>query len=124
MNQEEWLKEFLHLNNNQIIDAHFSLQEQIKKHYKLRADPKHMKKAMSLCEQQIALSSLTLNAMKAKHNEDICEYKKIFGRPHPQKDFYIPSHYGYRQYAVILRKQKNFDKLEIIEAKRRKEGWK
>lgn len=111
MTEEEWLDSLRHLSHDQILNAHFSLQEQIRKHYKLRADPKHLKKAIALCEQQIALSPLTLEALKSNP------------AMYSNGEFHYPAHYGYRQYAVILRRQKDFDKLEKIEHKRKTEGW-
>lgn len=123
MTEEEWLDGLRHLSHDQILQAHFSLQEQIKKHYKLRADPKHLKKAIALCEQHIALAPLAMLALKNAHNIRVAEYKKVTGKRHPNSEFHIPSHHGYRQYAVILRRQKDSDKLEKIENKKLLEGW-
>lgn len=123
MTEEEWLDGLRHLSNDQIIQAHFELQEQIKKHYKLRAQGNHLKKAIALCEQQIALAPLAMKALKEKHQADVEVYRSVMGRPHPNPDFYYPSHYGYRQYAIILRRQKKLDKLTDIEEKRELEGW-
>ncbi|HDS5482038.1 TPA: hypothetical protein QH236_004460 [Serratia liquefaciens] len=123
MTEEEWLDGLRHLSNEQILHVHFELQEQIKKHYKLRAQGTHLKKAIALCEQQIALAPLALKALKEKHQSDLEAYRYIMGKPHPRSDFYYPAHHGYRQYAVILRRQKDFDKLAQIEAKRKLEGW-
>nr|DAE23012.1 MAG TPA: hypothetical protein [Siphoviridae sp. ct2u94] len=109
--EEEWLDGLRHLSHDQILQAHFSLQEQIKKHYKLRAEPKHMKKAIALCEQHIALAPLAIEAMKQN--------------PHMYSngEFFAPGHHGYRQYAIILRRKKEFDKLNEIEKKKCSEGW-
>ncbi|WP_182629846.1 hypothetical protein [Pantoea hericii] len=111
MTEEEWLDGLRHLSSEQILQAHFSLQEQIIKHYKLRSEPEHLKKAIALCEQQIALAPLTIQAMKQN--------------PHMYSNgvFSAPAHHGYRQYAIILRRLKDFDTLERIESKRKFEGW-
>jgi len=111
MTEEEWLDGLRHLSHDQILQSHFGLQEQIKKHYKLRADPKHLKKAIALCEQQIALAPLAMQAMKQN--------------PHMYSngEFHAPAHHGYRQYSIILKRQKSFDELERIEMKKRSEGW-
>ncbi|MFK8259102.1 hypothetical protein ACFL9S_15115 [Erwinia sp. AnSW2-5] len=111
MTEEEWLDGLRHLSPDMILKTHFSLQEQIKKHYKLRADPKHLKTAISLCEQQIALSPLAIDALKQNP------------QMYSKGEFFAPSHHGYRQYAVILRRQKEFDKLDTIERKMKSEGW-
>lgn len=121
--EEEWLDGLRHLSNDQIIQAHFRLQEQIKKHYKLRSEPRNLKKAIALCEQQIALAPLAVEAMAAKHKDSVVEYQKITGRQHPSPEFHAPAHHGYRQYSMILRRNKDFAKLEDIEAKRKYEGW-
>lgn len=123
MTEEEWLDGLRHLSNDQIIQVHFGLQEQIKKHYRLRAQGDNLKKVIALCEQQIALAPLTMEALKEKHQSDVEEYRSVMGRPHPNPDFYYPSHHGYRQYAIILRRQKELDKLADIEEKRKTEGW-
>lgn len=119
--EEEWLDGLRHLSYDQIIQVHFGLQEQIKAHYKLRAENKHLKKAIALCEQQIALAPLAMKALKAKHEANLEEYRSVLGDV--DREFYYPTHHGYRQYAVILRRQKDFDKLAKIEAKRKLEGW-
>ncbi|MGQ5983229.1 hypothetical protein [Serratia marcescens] len=121
MTEEEWLDGLRHLSHDQIIQVHFGLQEQIKAHYKLRAENKHLKKAIVLCEQQIALAPLAMKALKAKHEANLEEYRSVLGDV--DREFYYPTHHGYRQYAVILRRQKDFDKLAKIEAKRKLEGW-
>ncbi|WP_447879824.1 hypothetical protein [Serratia fonticola] len=123
MTEEEWVDGLRHLSDEQIVQAHFGLQEQIKKNYKLRAQGNHLKKAISLCEQQIALSPLTMKALRAIHKAECDEYRALIGRDSPGSEFYPPSHHGYRQYAVILRRAKNFEKLAEIEAKKKSEGW-
>ncbi|PAW36288.1 hypothetical protein CIL06_11495 [Pantoea vagans] len=111
MTEEEWLDGLRHLSSDQILQAHFSLQEQIKKHYKLRSEAVHLKKTIALCKQHIALAPIALEALKQN--------------PHMYSNgvFSAPAHHGYRQYAVILRRQKDFDTLDGIESKRKSEGW-
>ncbi|CNF58195.1 hypothetical protein [Yersinia similis] len=123
MNEDEWLDGFRHLPDEIIIKLHFELQEKIKKHYKLRDVESNLQKAISLCEQQIALSQLTLDAMKREHQRGVNEYYKITGMTHPAPDFYYPSHQGYKQLLVILKKQKNIERMVEIQAKHDKEGW-
>ena len=123
MNEEEWLDGLRHLSNDQIVQAHFGLQDKIKHHYKLRAKGDNLQKAIHLCQQHIALAPIAMAALKAKHDEDIEQYRKVTGREPPRSDFYSPGHHGYRQYAVILRRQKEFDKLAELEEKKKSEGW-
>lgn len=124
MTEDEWLDGLRHLPDETIIQLHFGLQEKIKKHYKLRETGANLQKAIAFCEQQIALSPLTLDAMKRKHQEDVNEYQKMVGKAHPAPDFYYPSHYGYKQLFAILKKQKNLEKLAEMKVKHDKEGWK
>ncbi|MDX7271957.1 hypothetical protein SJ322_06760 [Serratia marcescens] len=123
MTEEEWLGGLRHLSNDQIIQVHFGLQEQIKKHYKLRADAFHLEKAIELCKQQIAFAPLALPALKAAHDARVSSYETWIKKPHPFPEFKAPGHHGYYQYSVILRRQKDFDKLAEIEEKRKREGW-
>ena len=77
MTEDEWLDGLRHLPDETIIQLHFGLQEKIKKHYKLRESGSNLQKAIALCEQQIALSPLTLEAMKRKHQEEVNEYRRV-----------------------------------------------
>ncbi|ECK7391418.1 hypothetical protein FRN05_17400 [Salmonella enterica subsp. enterica] len=123
MNEKEWLDGLRHLSDSMIIKLHFELQEKIKKHYKLRADPRHLKAAIQFCEQQIALAPLSFKALKKTHEERIKEYELILGKSHPDSVFYAPAHHGYRQYSTILQRNKELKKLAEIETKRESEGW-
>jgi hypothetical protein len=126
MNEEEWVDGLRHLSPKMILKAHFTLQEKIKKHYKLRQTGKNLDKAIQFCIQQIALAPLTANAMRKQH-EDHWEELNSLKRQHDMIEhvwpFELPSHHGYRQYAVILRRQKDFDKLAELEKKKKSEGW-
>ena len=123
MTEEEWLDGLRHLSHDKIVQAHFGLQEKIKKHYKLRAQGNNLKKAISLCEQQIALAPLAMEALRAVHRDECNEYRALIGRDSPNSEFFPPSHHGYKQYAIILKKQKEFDKLADLLAKKESEGW-
>lgn len=123
MTEEEWLDGLRHLSHDKIVQAHFGLQEKIKKHYKLRDQGNNLKKAISLCEQQIALAPLAMEALRAVHRDECNEYRALIGRDSPNSEFFPPSHHGYKQYAIILKKQKEFDKLADLLAKKESEGW-
>lgn len=111
MTEDEWLDGLRGLPDAVILQIHFDLQEKIKKHYKLRETGKNLEKAIHYCQQQIALGPLAISALKknqAMYNEG---------------QFFAPSHHGYRQYATILKKKKEFDKLERLLDKKKREGW-
>ena len=116
LSKREWLEPLKELPDQVIIDAHFKILSLIKKHYKLRAQGKNLDIAIDFCEQGITLSRLVIEAMKRKHAELI----RISGEYYK---FFYPDNPAYTQYAVILKKQKNFKKLEIINAKKEAEGW-
>lgn len=111
MTEDEWLDGLRGLPDAVILQIHFDLQEKIKKHYKLRETGENYQKAIHYCQQQIALAPLAMSALKknpAMYNDG---------------KFFAPSHHGYRQYATILRKQKDTIKLDALLKKKKKEGW-
>ncbi|HCL6635301.1 TPA: hypothetical protein R6W46_004383 [Citrobacter freundii] len=111
------------MTNKEIIDLHFTMQEEIKKQYKLRANPKNLQNAISLCEKCVAISGIVIEAMKKKHRADCDEYARIFGRLSPNSKFYYPSHTAARQLCIILKKQGNANQIAYIEDKMAREGW-
>ena len=111
------------MTNKEIIDLHFTMQEEIKKQYKLRANPKNLQNAISLCEKCVAISGIVIEAMKKKHRADCDEYARIFGRLSPNYKFYYPSHTAARQLCIILKKQGNANQIAYIEDKMAREGW-
>ena len=123
MNEDEWLDGLRHLSNDQILKVHFELQDKIKKHYKLREKGNNLEKAVNLCVQQIALAPLAIKALKSAHNKRVADYSEHIKKPHPDPYFTAPSHHGYRQYIIILRRKKDFDTLRKLELKRKSEGW-
>jgi hypothetical protein len=123
---DEWVKKFSSATNARILKEHFDLQEKIKSHYKLRAEGKNLDKAITYCERQIALAPLTMRVMREKHNDDIEEGNKIrrdLGFSEVKVPFFAPSHHGYKQYSVILKRVNNLEKLAEIQAKKKSEGW-
>lgn len=122
METKDWVDGLRGLPDDVIIQLHFKLQEDIKRHYKLRSKGNNLDLAMMYCEQQIALGELTMPAMKSKHRREAAEYKKITGMNSPLV-FHAPAHHGYRQLMVILRKNGDDQKIADLEKKRKKEGW-
>lgn len=126
MELQEWLDKLKWLSDEQLIKTHFGLQEKIKQAYKLRGEGNNLKKVISLCEQQIALSPMVMKAMKELHRADweaVSEVNRAVGRQTSMPDFYAPSHHGYRQLCVILKKQKKPEEVAKLEVQRSEEGW-
>lgn len=120
LSKKEWLEPLKELPDQVIIDMHFKILSLIKKHYKLRAQGKNLDIAIDFCEQGITLSRLVIEAMKRKHSEMSSITEQYTGKC---DKFFYPSNPAYTQYAVILKRQKNFDKLAVINAKKEAEGW-
>jgi hypothetical protein len=106
-----------------IVVLHFEIQEAIKASYRLRKDPKHLALAIELCEESISISGLVMEAMKEKHRAECREYKSIIGKKSPNSKFYYPSHHAQRQLGVILRKNGETAKENLINQKLEAEGW-
>ncbi|KFC12663.1 hypothetical protein GTGU_00279 [Trabulsiella guamensis ATCC 49490] len=122
MEMKEWVNKLRCLSPEQLVQAHFGLQEKIKKHYKLRAKGNNLEKAKQLCEQMVAMAELVYPAMKAIHEKKASEYRRLTGQESPDR-FYPPTHYGYKQLIVIMKNEKNLNRVAELEAKRSAEGW-
>lgn len=107
----KWIDDLRWLSIDQKVQIHFDLQEKIKHHYRCRDEGDNLQRTIHLCEQSVAFAELALPALKEKWARD-------FGG-----DFYPPSHYGYRQLIIIMKKQKNLYRVSELERKREKEGW-
>ncbi len=101
----------------QIVQVHFGLQEDIKKYYKLRGEGDNLARAEHLCEQMIALSELAFPALRHAHDKRVEEYESLTGNKYPS-EFYPPSHYGYSQLSVILKKRKELQRNAALSAHR------
>lgn len=122
MEHKEWVDKLRWLSPEQIVQVHFGLQEEIKKFYKKRVEANNLAKAEHLCEQMIALSELALPALRSAHDKRVQEYESLTGNKYPS-EFYPPSHYGFSQLAVILKKRKEHARIEEIREKLINEGW-
>ncbi|MCK7414183.1 hypothetical protein L8P13_02750 [Enterobacter cloacae] len=122
MEHKEWVDKLRWLSPEQIVQVHFGLQEDIKKFYKLREEGDNLAMAEHLCEQMIALSELAFSALRSAHDKRVEEYESLTGNKYPS-DFYPPSHYGFSQLSVILKKRKDFQRIEVLREKLIKEGW-
>ena len=123
MDIKEWVDGLRRLSPEQIVQAHIGLQEQIKKHYKLRAVGSNLKKATHLCEQMVALAELAYPALEEMHYKRVSEHESVLGQKHPDPEYYRPTHHGYRQLITIMKKRKDMGRVEGLEAKRDAEGW-
>ncbi|VDZ84359.1 hypothetical protein U0026_16810 [Kluyvera intermedia] len=122
MDKKEWVDKLRWLSGSQVIDLHFKLQEEIKRHYKLRDIDDNLERAVQLCEQQIALGELSFPALKEKHDNQAAEYEELTGKKY-YMEFYAPAHHGYRQLISIMKKRKNFERVNELEEQREREGW-
>lgn len=111
------------MNNKEIIDLHLAMQQEIKRQYRLRANPENLQNAISLCEKCVAISSIVIQAMKKKHRAECDEYARVIGRISPNARFFYPSHAAAIQLRIILKKQGKTEEIAYLDEKMRKEGW-
>ncbi len=110
-------------NFMEVADLHFQLTESVRRHYRLRADEKHLFIAISACEYMICMSDIAMDALIAKAFYQVYEYERVVGDyPHP-KTFYRPGNQGYYQLGVLLRKYKKKEREEFLMEKMTSEGW-
>ncbi|EKK3986116.1 hypothetical protein PNF54_003564 [Cronobacter sakazakii] len=112
MNINEWIEQLRWMSTDQKVQVHFELQEQIKAHYKLRAEGDHLERAIQLCEQSVAFAQLAIEALREKWERD-----------YPGQEFFVPAHHGYRQLITIMKKRKDMDRVKELLEKRATEGW-
>lgn len=88
-----------------VSDRHFALQELIQRAYRLRdAHPEALGDAIEACREQISLSKEVGQAMESSYGSK-------------------PTHYGFKQLAIILEKQKRFaEATEVVEEAQR-QAW-
>ncbi|ARU94557.1 hypothetical protein [Tatumella citrea] len=106
-----------------IVDLHFEIQEAIKTAYRLRKDPKQLSLAIELCEESISISDIVIEAMKEKHRARLKEYEDVVGMKPSNTKFFYPSHHGYSQLSIILRRSGDADRGAVITKKIESEGW-
>lgn len=88
------------------LDQHFFFQQMIEVYYKDRIEPTSLQKAISACEQQIAIAPKAAKSFRTKH-----------------KNLPLPSHKGYEQLVVILRKSAKFQEALDLCNKAKSEEW-
>lgn len=119
-----WFRDWvLKKNFLEVVDLHCQLTEAVRKHYRLRNHGNHLLIAVSACEYLISISDIAMDAMIAKAHYKIYEYEQIIGQyPYP-KTFYRPSHIGYDQLGVLLRRYKQPEREKALTDKMMFEGW-
>ncbi len=93
-----------------VSDLHFYYLSKIEIYYRNReTESDALEKAITACEQQIAISEKVAKVMK-KENENT-------SRPG------LPMHTGFQQLAIIREKQKDYEAIIRISEQALKEGW-
>jgi hypothetical protein len=90
-----------------VLERHFFFQVQIKVFYRYREEPGSLDKAIEACRQQIALAPEAAAAFRARSAGDPT----------------LPSHLGYRQLAIILRKRGRNQEVIDLCTKAARQGW-
>jgi hypothetical protein len=88
------------------LDIHFLFGQVMAMNYKDREKPENMEKALIFAKKQIAMSGTAAYAFKKEY-----------------KDSCLPSHSGFKQFAIILEKEKKYDEALSLCESAIKEGW-
>jgi len=89
------------------VDLHFTYQHMIQAQYKMRdSNQNSLEMAISYCRKQISIASNVAKDMK---------------REFPNSE--LPSHVGYKQLAIILEKEKQYDEVIELCRQARTQGW-
>ncbi len=89
-----------------ILDVHFFYQNKIQIHYRNRdIDSNAFDLAIQACKQQMSISKQAAKAFK----------KEFKGN--------LPKHVGYKQLAIIIDKQKDYESVIQISKQAKSEGW-
>lgn len=92
--------------NSEPLDVHFFYGAKLDVFYKDRdLFPDGLELAIQACEQQIVNAPMAATAFKQKYGSD------------------LPSHKGYSQLAIILEKQKQYDKAISLCEQAKSQGW-
>lgn len=120
-----WFRDWvLKKNFLEVVDLHFTLTGAVKNHYRLRADEKHLRIAISACEYMVSISDIVMDALIAQAHYQIYEYEQVIGPyPHP-RTFVRPKNVGYDQLGVLLRRYKQAERDATLKEKMLSEGWK
>lgn len=94
-------------DNTEILDIHFFYHNKIEFYYRFRdIDEESLNIAIEACKKQIELSPDAILAFKKEY-----------------KDEKLPIHTGYEQLAIILEKQKEYDKAIALCEQAQKQAW-
>ena len=89
-----------------MLDVHFFWHHMVSIYYKDRDKPGYLDIAISACKKQIAVAP---QAAKAFHAD-------YAGQP-------LPGHKGYKQFSIILEKQKDFEGVIQLCQQAAAQGW-
>ncbi|HBC89443.1 MAG TPA: hypothetical protein DCZ94_21100 [Lentisphaeria bacterium] len=93
-------------DRNRVLDVHFHYQSEIEIYYKDRDSSQgSLEKAITACEQQIAISREVASAWKKEYKDS------------------LPRHKGFEQLAIIREKQNNYEEAIRVCEQAMKQGW-
>lgn len=97
----------LAVNEPDILDRHFTLQQTMEIYYREReTSPEALQRAIQACKDQIALAP---------------QAAQQFLKEYPEQS--LPAHAGYSQLRIILEKQGKFDEAIELCEQALKQGW-
>lgn len=114
----EKLAKISFLDCEEIVDLHFSMQEEIKRLFANHDTDA----AIDLCERSVAVSSIVMLSMKKKHIRQTDEYARVIGSLSPQK-FVYPNHYAASRLMKIYSDKGDASRLSDLQNKMNTDGW-
>ncbi|USE71512.1 hypothetical protein CTT31_20720 [Pseudoalteromonas maricaloris] len=103
-------------------DLHFLYGRAVKFYYKHRKQGNNLQRAIFYCQKQIDNSAKAILSMQGEHKAMLKRLDE-WGMPPRETPFYIPSHVGYYQLAVIYKKQQEWQKVIELCQQADEQGW-
>lgn len=114
----EKLAKIAFLDCEEIVDLHFTMQEEIKRLFANHDTDA----AVDLCERAVTISSIVMLSMKKKHIRQTDEYARVIGSLSPQQ-FVYPNHYAASRLVKIYSDSSDVEKLSELQNKMNTNGW-
>lgn len=116
----------IHLSTSE-VDQHFLYGRMMELYYKDRKKEGYYELAKEYALKQIDIAAATVQQMKRDHLSFIAisskKYKSMRHLTIENTPFHIPSHAGYRQLAIIYKKEKRWDDVIALCEQAISEGW-
>lgn len=110
-----------------VVDQHFLYGHMMELYYKDRNKEGYYDLAKEYALKQIKIAKKTTTQMKREHEklarDRIRKYKSYRNHTLADFPFYLPSHAGYKQLAIIYKKEKRWDDVIALCEQAIDQGW-